>query len=230
MKGIPFTASVRLRLQNQGKITTKIGGNDIVVGQKVQAKLVKNRVGPPHTKADYDFYFASGIDNYGSWLNILKKYNLIKVGGAGWYTVVDETTGEEFKFQSSAFNDIMKNNPTLKVQLYNKICDRLIVVYEKNNFGIDDVSTIPENDPSLDIPGEAKTKGKKEKTDNRMLLLENDSDVLLTPNEVVNENSFVEIINQNINSSTDETDDDGNTVISFDELPDKVRNAILEEM
>ncbi len=231
-KAIPFHATVRLRLQNMGKLTTKIAGNDIVVGQKVQAKLVKNRVGPPHTKADYDFYFASGIDNFGSWFTILKKYNLLKASSS-WYTIIDETTGEEHKFQSKDFNNLLKENPSLKAQCYQRMCDRLIVVYEKNDFGVDDVSTIPENDPSLDLPTEMKG-SKAIKSDTKMLLTDSVDNKIKAPSPTpvdVIKQDFIDTISSNIGdvSSSANVDDDI-SVIDFDDLPDAVKMAVLEEM
>jgi recombination protein RecA len=99
-KALPFHASVRLRLKNTGQI--KVG--DQVVGSKTTAIVVKNRMGPPHRKSEYEIYYDSGIDNYGGWLALMKKYKIVSQAGA-WYTYqdVDPNTGEvldEYKFQS----------------------------------------------------------------------------------------------------------------------------------
>ena len=80
-KALPFHASVRLRLKNTGQI--KVG--DQVVGSKTVALVVKNRMGPPHRKAEYEIYYDSGIDNYGGWLSLMKQYKLVTQAGA-WYT------------------------------------------------------------------------------------------------------------------------------------------------
>ena len=64
-KAIPFHASVRLRLKNTGMIKAKINGVEQVVGSKTEVQVVKNRMGPPHRKVNYDIYYDSGIDNYG---------------------------------------------------------------------------------------------------------------------------------------------------------------------
>ena len=56
-----------------------------VLGMKVRAQIVKNRLGPPLRNADYTMYFDRGIDNYGAWLTVFKDHKLIKVGGA-WFT------------------------------------------------------------------------------------------------------------------------------------------------
>ena len=124
-KAIAFHASTRIRLSLIGKIQD---GNKNVVGVNVKAVVVKNRLGPPHRVAEFDIYFDRGIDDYGSWLDVLKENNLVKQSGA-WYTMIDETTGEEIKFQSKDFPKFLDSNITRKEEIYSKICDTLIMKY-----------------------------------------------------------------------------------------------------
>jgi recombination protein RecA len=124
-KAIAFHASTRIRLSLIGKIQD---GNKNVVGVNVKAVVVKNRLGPPHRVAEFDIYFDRGIDDYGSWLDVLKENNLVKQSGA-WYTMIDETTGEEVKFQSKDFPKFLDSNITRKEEIYSKICDTLIMKY-----------------------------------------------------------------------------------------------------
>ena len=42
------------------------------------------------------------------------------------------------KFQSKDFEEMLQNNPELKEQLYEKICDKLVLKYD-TELGIDDV-------------------------------------------------------------------------------------------
>jgi len=143
-KAIPFHASVRLRLKNTGMIKAKIDGVEQVVGSKTEVQVVKNRMGPPHRKVNYDIYYDSGIDNYGGWLETMKKYNLVKQSGA-WYTVddLDIETGEvfgELKFQSKDFMEKVIQDPAVKDRLYKRICEAYIFRYQAGiDGGIDDV-------------------------------------------------------------------------------------------
>jgi recombination protein RecA len=91
--------------------------------------VVKNRLGPPHRVAEFDIYFDRGIDDYGSWLDVLKDNGLVKQSGA-WYTLVDDTTGEELKFQSKDFPKILDEDMDRKESIYQKICDALIMKYK----------------------------------------------------------------------------------------------------
>ena len=124
-KAIAFHASTRIRLSLIGKIQD---GNKNVIGVNVKAVVVKNRLGPPHRVAEFDIYFDRGIDDFGSWLDVLKDNGLVKQSGA-WYTMVDETTGEEVKFQSKDFPKFLESSVTRKEAVYNKICDALIMKY-----------------------------------------------------------------------------------------------------
>jgi recombination protein RecA len=131
-KGIPFHASVRIRLSALGAIKAKINGIEEVVGAKVKAKLVKNRCGPPQRTAEYSVYFDSGIDDFSSWLEVMKDYNLIKQSGA-WYEYTDKRTGEIIKFQSKDFVEKIINQPELAEIVYNDIAEKVIMVYQKTD-------------------------------------------------------------------------------------------------
>jgi recombination protein RecA len=138
-KAIAFHASVRLRLASTGKIKAKDEkGNERIVGIKVRANVIKNRLGPPLRSADFDIFFDRGIDNYGAWLGAMKDYNFVKQGGA-WYTYVDTETGEEFKFQAKELQEMLENNPSVKEQIYKRICEFTILQYKKDSLDTDNL-------------------------------------------------------------------------------------------
>jgi hypothetical protein len=138
-KAIAFHASVRIRLKSIGQIKLKVDGRDEIMGSTTRALIIKNRLGPPLKSVDYDIYYDSGIDNYGSWFNMLKNYGLIKQGGS-WYTYIDTNTGEEIKFQSKDFVEKIIQDPELKDQVYKAICDKFILNYKiGKDFGVDDI-------------------------------------------------------------------------------------------
>ena len=137
-KALAFHASVRLRLKNMGQIKMKQGGQERTVGMKVRCQVVKNRMGPPLRAADFEIYFDRGIDNYGSWLKVMKENNLVKQAGA-WYTYVDTETGEEIKFQSKDFIEMMGEKEALREQIYKKICEETILQYKGDTLDIDNM-------------------------------------------------------------------------------------------
>ena len=95
-------------------------------------------MGPPLREAEFNIYFESGIDDFGGWLQVLKDYNLIKQGGS-WYTYTDDVSGKEIKFLSKDFERLVLSDKDRKERIYNKICETLIMAYQTENLGIDDI-------------------------------------------------------------------------------------------
>ncbi len=133
-KALPFHSSTRIRLKNMGQI--KVGTKKDVIGMKCRAQIIKNRLGPPLRHADFNLYFDSGIDDKGSWLQVLKDHKLLKVAGA-WYTL--EYKGKDVKFQSKDFEKKLEEHDGLKEHLYDLICEASILKYQSADLGIDDV-------------------------------------------------------------------------------------------
>jgi len=138
---IPFHASTRIRFSQTGKITNNSGD---VIGVKVKANVVKNRLGPPHRVAEFEIYFNRGIDDAGSWLKVMKEQKLLKQAGA-WYTFDDPMTGEEIKFQSKDFAAFLDEDVERKELIYQQICDSLIMKYQ-SEFDPENVTISTESD------------------------------------------------------------------------------------
>ena len=137
-KALPFHASTRIRLKNKGQIKdTKKN----VIGMTILAQVIKNRLGPPLRKAEFPLYFESGVDDEGSWLQVLKEHKIVKVGGS-WYTMEDHN-GKEIKFQSKDWAEKLEDEE-FKEHCYNMICDKVILKYTKADLGIDDVEVTDE--------------------------------------------------------------------------------------
>ena len=134
-KALPFHASTRIRLKNMGQI--KDTKKD-TIGIKIRAQVIKNRLGPPLRSAEFPLFFDKGIDDYGSWLTVMKDHKLVKQAGA-WYTFVDQN-GEEHKFQSKDFGALISDVETQEY-IYDSICEKLILKYDSAQLGIDDVTT-----------------------------------------------------------------------------------------
>jgi hypothetical protein len=132
-KALAFHCSWRLRAKQVGQIKGKDSDKvEQVVGIKTTVAVVKNRMGPPHRKAEFDIFFDSGIDDFGGWIEKLKEHNRITQSGA-WYYFTDKKTGEEFKFQKNGFTQLMKSNDVLRELLYEQLCESMIMKYKKNS-------------------------------------------------------------------------------------------------
>jgi recombination protein RecA len=132
-KALPFHSSTRIRLKNMGQIKDT---SKNVLGMKCRAQIIKNRLGPPLRHADFNLYFDSGIDDKGSWLQVLKDHKLLKIAGA-WYTLNFE--GKDIKFQSKDFEKKLEETDGLQEHLYAQICEASILKYQSADLGIDDV-------------------------------------------------------------------------------------------
>jgi recombination protein RecA len=109
-KALPFHASCRVRLKSMGKLKDKEGE---IIGVQTEAQVVKNRYGPPFKKALFNIYFDSGIDDYASWLDALKKIKAISNSGA-WYELIIEDTGEVVRFQSKDWQKILRERDDVR--------------------------------------------------------------------------------------------------------------------
>lgn len=127
-RGIAFTASVRL----ETKVVSRSAKNQD--GETIEVKIEKNRFGPPRKKVRFDVYYDSGVDNFGSWFNMLKEFGLLKSAGSlGWaYDFVNPETAEltTLKFKEEDFKKLLESKPELKQTVYRQICDNYIMKYK----------------------------------------------------------------------------------------------------
>lgn len=84
-KALRFYASVRLDIRRRDQI--KIGGE--VVGNKTEAKVVKNKVAPPFKTAEFDIMYGKGIFHTGEIIELGIKLDIVKRSGA-WISYNDE--------------------------------------------------------------------------------------------------------------------------------------------
>jgi recombination protein RecA len=128
-KGLPFHASVRVRLKAMGQIKKKVGTTEQVIGIKARGQVIKNRVGPSYRIADFDIYFDRGIYDYENWLEILKDNDLVARSNPG-FKIIDQK-GEERRFETKNWGEMVENDPEFKEFLYGKICEFQMMKYRK---------------------------------------------------------------------------------------------------
>lgn len=109
---LKFYSSVRIEVRKSAKIKK---GEDII-GNRVKAKIVKNKVAPPFKTTEFDIMYNEGISYYGDILNTGVKYGIIKKGGA-WYNYQDEKLGQG----SEASKRFLKENPKIANEIIAKI-------------------------------------------------------------------------------------------------------------
>lgn len=88
-RALKFYSSVRLDLR---KIDTIKKGTDIV-GNRVRARVVKNKVAPPFKNAEFDIMYGLGVSKEGDILDLGVGYGVIKKSGA-WYMYEEDQLGQ----------------------------------------------------------------------------------------------------------------------------------------
>ncbi len=105
-RALKFYASVRIDLRRTESIKSP---NGEVIGNRTQAKVVKNKVAPPFRKAEFDLMFAEGISMAGSILDLAIEYGIVDKKGA-WFTFGDERVAQG---RESAKEELKKNQKLL---------------------------------------------------------------------------------------------------------------------
>lgn len=111
-RALKFYASVRLEVR---KLESLKKGAEII-GSRVRAKVVKNKVAPPFKQADFDVLYGEGISREGSILDLGVDLKIINKAGA-WYTYGEERLGQG---RESA-REYLKEHPALADEIEKKI-------------------------------------------------------------------------------------------------------------
>lgn len=114
-RALKFYSSVRIDLRRID--TMKVG--DRAVGNRVRAKIVKNKVAPPFRQAEFDILFDEGISKAGSILDIGESVGVIHRQGS-WLSYGEVRLGQGREGARS----FLKENPKLMRQLEDEIRKR----------------------------------------------------------------------------------------------------------
>ena len=102
-KALKFYASCRLQVQRIGAIKNTAGQ---VVGNRTRVKVVKNKVAPPFTEAEFDILYVCGISYEGSVLDAALARGVVEKRGS-WLSFGDEQLAQG----SLATIEYLKANP-----------------------------------------------------------------------------------------------------------------------
>ena len=88
-RALKFYSSVRIDIR---KIETLKRGDEMV-GNRVRAKVVKNKVAPPFLQAEFDIVFGQGVSRSGDILDLGVEKNIIEKAGT-WFSYKGERIGQ----------------------------------------------------------------------------------------------------------------------------------------
>ena len=89
-RALKFFASVRIDIRRRDQIKTPDGK---VVGNRTKIKVVKNKVAPPFTEAEFDIMYDEGISFTGSLLDLGIEHKILEKRGA-WISFEGELIGQ----------------------------------------------------------------------------------------------------------------------------------------
>jgi len=112
---LKFYSSVRINLRRTGQI--KQGDN--IIGNRVKAKIVKNKVAPPFKVAEFDIYYNEGISATAELLNIGLKNNIIKKSGS-WYQYGENKLGQGIEGAKA----YLKENPKILKEIKKAVVEQ----------------------------------------------------------------------------------------------------------
>lgn len=103
---LKFYSSVRISLSRRAQIKS----GDEIVGNRVEAKVVKNKVGAPFRKAQFDIYYNEGISYFGDLIRVGIEMGVIDKSGS-WFNYKNKKLGQG---QSNAKEFLQENDKIAK--------------------------------------------------------------------------------------------------------------------
>ncbi len=104
-KALKFYASVRVDIRRIGAIKSSDG---TVTGNRTKVKVVKNKLAPPYTEAEFDIMYNEGISNVGSMLDLAMEFDILQKRGS-WISY----KGTQLAQGRDAAKEALKNDTAL---------------------------------------------------------------------------------------------------------------------
>lgn len=113
-RALKFYASMRIDVRRISSIKDREDN----VGNRVRAKVVKNKISPPFRQAEFDILFNEGISREGDILDLAIESKLIQKSGA-WFSMNGENLGQG----RENTRKYLKDNPEVTEQLRSQILE-----------------------------------------------------------------------------------------------------------
>lgn len=107
-RALKFYSSVRLDIRRTGSLKE----GDTAVGNRVRAKVVKNKIAPPFRQAEFDIMFNEGISAAGDLLDLAVETDVVQKSGA-WFSFGEVRLGQGRENAKTFINE----NPDLMEEI-----------------------------------------------------------------------------------------------------------------
>ena len=136
-RALKFYASVRIDIRRIE--TLKVGAE--MIGNRVRAKIVKNKVAPPFKEAQFDIMFGQGISREGSLVDVGVEHGIVRKAGA-WFTY-DEIQLGQGKENSKRF---LRENVDIALQLETDVYKAVGLIESDESNESDDEDIVDESE------------------------------------------------------------------------------------
>ena len=110
-QALKFYSSVRMDIRR----ISQIKQGDMVIGNHVRVKVVKNKVAPPFREAEFDIMYNEGISRQGDLIDLAAAHNVVDKAGA-WY----EYNGQKIAQGREAAKQYLRDNPKVFEEIAKK--------------------------------------------------------------------------------------------------------------
>ena len=114
-RALKFFSSVRIDIR---RIETLKNKTNDPVGNRVRAKVVKNKVAPPSRQAEFDIMYGQGISREGCIVDMGVEAGVVKKSGA-WYTYGEDRLGQG----REAAKEMLRTHPDVRDEIEQKVRD-----------------------------------------------------------------------------------------------------------
>jgi recombination protein RecA len=112
---LKFYSSVRINLRR----IAQIKHGDEIIGSRIKAKIVKNKVAAPFKTAEFDIYYNEGVSQAGDVLRAGLNSGIIKQSGS-WYQFENKKLGQGIE----ASKTFLKENPEIMKKIKQAISEQ----------------------------------------------------------------------------------------------------------
>lgn len=116
-KALKFYSSVRVDIRRIGAIKSTDGA---VIGNRTKVKIVKNKLAPPYTEAEFDIMYNEGISNVGSLLDLAMDFEILQKRGS-WISY----KGTQLAQGRDAAKEVLRNDAAVYAEIETAVKEKI---------------------------------------------------------------------------------------------------------